>query len=188
MTEKPSVNHIGSSTSHQKWTDLTKYWSLGAYTTGMLTKGWGGTSETSLSTSVEFSSFSSSHRGLINIRWGALILEVGAPYRASPSGESWIRHWGWGGGGPRGWIANLFLIHPFWTIKLFTNRRQIRILNSKTTDFDPWADPGPVVGGDDKSSKGGATLIHFIFFSEKPHEILKFWSVVYYSRYHQKLE
>ena len=33
-------------------------------------------------------------------------------------------------------IAYLFLIRPFWTIKLFMNRRQIRLLNSKTTDLD----------------------------------------------------
>ena len=32
------------------------------------------------------------------------------------------------------------------------------------------ADPGPVVGGGTNPSKGGANLIYFIFFSEKPHE------------------
>ena len=33
-------------------------------------------------------------------------------------------------------IAYLLLIRPFWMIKLFMNRRQIRFLNSKTTDLD----------------------------------------------------
>ena len=33
-------------------------------------------------------------------------------------------------------IAYLLLIRPFWTIKLFMTRRQIRLLNSKTTDLD----------------------------------------------------
>ena len=33
-------------------------------------------------------------------------------------------------------IAYLLLIRPFWKIKLFMTRRQIRLLNSKTTDLD----------------------------------------------------
>ena len=34
-------------------------------------------------------------------------------------------------------MAYLLLIRPFWMIiKLFMNRRQIRLLNSKTTDLD----------------------------------------------------
>ena len=47
-------------------------------------------------------------------------------------------HWRRGAGGffTKGWIAYLLLIRNIWTIKLFTNREQIRILNSKSTDLD----------------------------------------------------
>ena len=36
----------------------------------------------------------------------------------------------------KGWIVYLLLIRKIWMIKLFVNREQIRLLNSKTTDLD----------------------------------------------------
>ena len=43
---------------------------------------------------------------------------------------------GTGGFFTKGWIAYLLLIRKIWMIQLFTNREQIRLLNSKSTDLD----------------------------------------------------
>ena len=57
------------------------------------------------------------------------------------NGIKWPRgfngHWRFQRGfSQKGWIAYLLPIRKIWTIKLFVNRGQIRLLDSKTTDLD----------------------------------------------------
>ena len=63
---------------------------------------------------------------------------VGTGIGVLGTGISLYVQWGFS---QRKLIAYLLPIHNIRTIKLFTNREQIRLLNSKSTDFQTFLEP-----------------------------------------------